>query len=473
MTLANRTLRAGTGRADITPPVGIAHVNWGARVHDRAEGIDLTLWATVLLLDAGDVRAAIVDLDTLLIPTADCTRLRALVAETIGTTLERVRLSFTHTHAGPPWSESRAGGQPGLPGMELVPAQRARTTDAIVAAARGAAAALRPARVASAHGTSDVSVNRRLKLPGGRVVVGRNPDGETDPTTTVIRIDDADGRALATIVGYGTHPIVLAHENRLISPDWPGTTKRVVESLVGGTCLVLQGCAGDQMPREALTGDVAAAARMGRLIGLDAARVALALETRPVTKRFDRVVESGAPLGIFADEALPERPAPLAVLSRKIALPVRDYGPVEALAAESDRRQAAMRGLDKATATQAEIASTNAMAKRAAMDAQWAKFSAGRREVEVELQAIRLGDAALVGVPLEPFARIGARVRAASPFAVTQLAGYSNGWEGYVPVAEAFAEGGYEAEWASPWSHDAAMALERAALDALAELARG
>ena len=39
-------LRAGVGRADMTPPVGIAHVNWGARVHDRAEGIDMPLYAT-------------------------------------------------------------------------------------------------------------------------------------------------------------------------------------------------------------------------------------------------------------------------------------------------------------------------------------------------------------------------------------------------------------------------------------------
>ena len=54
-------IMAGVGRADMTPPVGIAHVNWGARTHDRAEGIDLPLYATVLLLEQDGLRAAIVD----------------------------------------------------------------------------------------------------------------------------------------------------------------------------------------------------------------------------------------------------------------------------------------------------------------------------------------------------------------------------------------------------------------------------
>ena len=472
MSLANRTLRAGTGRADITPPVGIAHVNWGARIHDRAEGVDLPFHATVLLLDDGEAATAIVDLDILLIPTAESTRLRAIAAEAAGVAPERVRLSFSHTHAGAPWSETRGGAQAGLPGMELVPAWRQRVADAIAEAARAARAALAPARLAAGHGRCEVSLNRRLKLPGGRVVVGRNAQGETDPTLTVLRLDGEDGNPIATVVGYGTHPIVLAHENRMLSPDWPGTARRTVEQLVGGTCVLLQGCAGDQMPREALTADCAAAARMGRRIGVDAARIALALETRATRPRFDRVVESGAPLGLFADEPVDAAAPALAVVSRRIKLPVRDYGPVDALEAESARRAAAVAALDKSRATPAEIAATNAMAKRASMDAQWARVCAGAREVEVELHAIRIGDAALLGVPLEPFARIGQRVRAASPFAVTQLAGYTNGWEGYVPVAEAFAEGGYEAEWASPYAPEAAAALERAALDVLDELAR-
>jgi hypothetical protein len=469
--MTNR-LAAGVGRADITPPVGIAHVNWGARTHDRAEGVDMPFWATVLLLDDGESKAAIVDLDFLLIPTVDCRALRARVAEAAGVAPEHVRISCTHTHSGAPWSADRMGGQKELPGMDLVPAFRARLDAAIVEAARVARAAQRPARVAAGYGSSDVSVNRRLRLPEGRTVVAQNWDGETDPTLTVLRIDDLEERPIACVVGYGTHPIVLAHQNRQLSPDYPGTLKRRVEALVGGHCLFLQGCAGDQIPREALTGDLGAARRMGELIAIDAARVALRLRTARVARRFDHVVESGAPLGIWAEDREAGEAPTIAVASRTVELPVRDYGPADALAAEAEKRHAIVRDLDKSTATAEAIAAANYQSKRAAMNAHWARICAERRSFAVEMQAIRIGDAALIGVPLEPFCRIGIKVREGSPFKVTQFAGYTNGWDGYVPTEDAYAFGGYETEWATPYAPQAAEFLIGEAGELLTELAR-
>jgi hypothetical protein len=354
--------------------------------------------------------------------------------------------------------------------MELVPAFQQRIFAAVREAARGARAGQRPARTAAAHGTSDVTVNRRLQT-NGRTIVAQNWDGERDTTMTIIRLDDVDEKPIATIVGYGTHPIVLAHQNRLLSPDYPGTVKRTVEEIVGGMCLFLQGCAGDQIPREALTGDVGAARRMGKLIGLDAARLALGMQTRPTTRRLERIVESGAPLGLWVEDALPDRPIPLAVASRKVSLPVRDYGPPDALAAESERRAAAVRRLDKETASEAEIATANYQAKRAAMNAKWGRICAGNTSREVEIQALRIGDAALVGVPLEPFSRIGAEIRAGSKLPVTQFAGYTNGWEGYVPTDDEFAKGGYETEWATPYGKGAAGVLVAEARRIIAEIA--
>ena len=65
----------------------------------------------------------------------------------------------------------------------------------------------------------------------------------------------------------------------------------------------------------------------------------------------------------------------------------------------------------------------------------------------VEVQALRIGELAIVAVPGEPFAEIGVAVRKASPFAFTMFCGYSDGVGGdYVPTSEEYAFGGYEVE---------------------------
>jgi hypothetical protein len=467
-------LHAGTGREDITPPIGIAHINWGARTHDVAEGIHLPLWATVLVLKDEHTTLAIADVDLCVIRDADALALREVIAEAVSTTADHVRLSMSHTHAGPPFAFTEVGGHPEGPGMELVPAYRDKVRDALRQAARQAVLALRPARSAAGYGESDITVNRRLHLKDRkRTLVSQNVDGYTDRTLTVVRIDALDETPIASIVGYGSHPIILAHQNRQISPDYPGTLKRVFEKIVGGTCIFLQGCAGDQMPIEGLTGDLGAPERMGTRLAVDAARAALALRTRPVRPRFAGIVESGAPLGLWVDEEVAgAAPRGLAVVERIFSLPVRDYTDKDRRIAEAEALLAEVKAFDRAHGDPALLADLNYRQKRAVMNAKWAQMVEGRRTLEMEMQAMRIGDAALVSVPLEPFAHTGAVIRECSPFPVTQFAGYANGLIGYVPEAVDFPFGGYEVEWAGPFTEAAAEVLIGEAmitLDALAQ----
>jgi hypothetical protein len=65
------------------------------------------------------------------------------------------------------------------------------------------------------------------------------------------------------------------------------------------------------------------------------------------------------------------------------------------------------------------------------------------------VQAIRIGACALVGVPVELFAAIGA-VKALSPFATTFFSGYTNCVEMYMPTADVYPEG-YEV-WMTPFA---------------------
>ena len=58
-----RTIIAGAGRSDITPPVGSPHLNWGAATHQVAAGIDMELYSTALYLSDGASEVVLLNLD--------------------------------------------------------------------------------------------------------------------------------------------------------------------------------------------------------------------------------------------------------------------------------------------------------------------------------------------------------------------------------------------------------------------------
>src|SRR5438874_2161344 len=145
-------------------------------------------------------------------------------------------------------------------------------------AAAQAAKALRPVRTAAGVGHCEIGINRDLRVDG-RFVVGCNPDGFFDPEVGVIRIDEADGKPLACIVNYGCHPTVLGPGNKLASPDYPGSTRKIVEQVTGSTCFFLQGGAGNVGPIATFVSDAAVPRRLGTIPGLEAAKVYLALQT--------------------------------------------------------------------------------------------------------------------------------------------------------------------------------------------------
>ena len=70
----------------------------------------------------------------------------------------------------------------------------------------------------------------------------------------------------------------------------------------------------------------------------------------------------------------------------------------------------------------------------------------GRAELPMEVQALRLGDVALVAFAAETFSAIGHEVEQKAPAPHTFFVGTANGCIGYLATAEAHAEGGYEVE---------------------------
>jgi hypothetical protein len=64
--------------------------------------------------------------------------------------------------------------------------------------------------------------------------------------------------------------------------------------------------------------------------------------------------------------------------------------------------------------------------------------------MKARIQALRLGDLAIVSSPCETFTETGLAIKARSPFAQTFTISLGNGYNGYLPTPEQHRFGGYE-----------------------------
>jgi len=457
-------LLAGTGRTDITPAPGTPQGGWGAQTHQRGLGADLPFYATALVVKDAHQTVAIVDVDAIGFDPQWTQTILTAIVQLSGLPQSHIRLSCTHTHSGPNTFRIPViteGRDMILEYLEGLPLQ-------IAGAVWQAQQNLRPVRIAAGTGICDINLNRRQKTGDGQIVVGRNPDGPVDRTVRVVRIDDLDEHPVATLVHYACHPTTMGWQTQYATPDYPGMCKRVVEEQLGGKCLFLQGATGDIGPRLGFTGDLSIYRRLGHILGLEAAKVALNLDTLPREAKFAGLQASGATIALFED--VPAEPATpiLALSSRYLQLPLKTFPNPDDAEAEAATLRAEVAHL-RQHGTEAEIRAATARATQAGMRADRARLYYGRTYIDWQLQAIRIGNIALIAIPGEPFTETGQAIAAGSPFPHTLFSGYTNGGFSYLPVRSAYAEGGYEVE-TSPFAEGAAELVVREALAMLRDL---
>lgn len=458
-------LLAGTGRADITPAPGVPQGGWGAQTHQRGLGADIPFYATALVLDDGAQQVAIVDVDAIGFDLEWTDRIIAAIETLSGIPRERIRFSCTHTHSGP--NTFRLGTI--SEGLDMVLSYLDGLPHRIAGAVWQAQRHLQPVRVAAGQGACNIGVSRRFAVPGGGMAVGRNWEGKVDPAVRVVRFDSIDEQPVATLVHYSCHPTTMAWQNQLFTPDYPGVVRQVVEREVGGTCLFLQGAPGDITPRRGFTGDTRVYRRLGTILGLEASKIALNLETLPRRERFTGVLQSGAAIALYEDEPVEPATPDLRVISRIVDLPLRTFSPPDQLEAEAATLRAELNRL-RGEGEAEQVRAATARATQAGARAQNARLYYGKGTIGWRMQAIRIGDVALVSIQGEPFNEISRRVAAGSPFSHTLFSGYSNGGFGYIPERIAFEQGGYEVE-STPFSPDAADAVVAEATRILHDLA--
>ncbi len=460
----NNPLRAGVGRRCINPPPNIAHGGWGAQKHEQAEGIDMDMWVTALALSDGKTTAIVLDVDIQIITNQRGDEIRAAVSKATGLPLQSIRASATHTHSGPvpykSWIEK---------GYEMVAPWFENVARWSAEAASEAMANLQSVEVRAGRGECHINTNRRTVAPDGKLFLGVNPDGACDHEVIVVRFDAANSNLLATLVNFTCHATIMGPPNRLITPDYPGAMKRVVEQAVGGKCLFLQGSAGDQGPVQGFIKDTSVYKNLGGILGLEAAKVAMELKSIPAKHKFREVIPSGAPLGSYDVEFPAMRGTPVQVVDKEILVPLREGLPEKKPAEQKlnhwqEKLKAAREKRDEAAITEATY-----MARRADIQLRMADDFGGKTSAGVRTHFITFGDFVLVGCNIEPFCEIGMAIKKQSPFPVTFMCGYTNGRMAYMPTADEWTRGGYEVE-NSPFGQSAAEVLQKEILATLASL---
>jgi len=446
-------IRAGVARADVTPPVGIAHAGWIPQEHDRAAGVDLPLQATALAVSDGDRTTVTVHIDVVLLLPDRAISARKRIADRTGVPESNVRLSYSHTHSGP-----IVGWESWIEGAEMMDPYFDLLEHHLTGVAAEAVDDLQPARVAAGTGHSEIAINRRFERPeDGRMIVGRNPDGPVDHEVGVLRFDTVDGEPLAAVANYACHPITVGPDNDLITPDYPGVVRRTVEEWTGATCLFLQGAAGNVGPiRGVAKNGIDEYKPLGRRLGSEVARVWWSLDPRGRDERYVETLESGAPLAVYEyDENIPDRP--VTVKSREIELPTRDLMDPEEARSQYEKRREELQRLRSDGADDEAITDATFRAKRAKQDEKIARQFGHEETHPIELQIVALSpDVALVAIPGEPFVKTGMEIKAESPFEHTMFSGYSNESRvAYLPTARAHDEGGYEVR-VTPFAPEAA-----------------
>jgi len=218
--------QAGAAKVDITPPIG--HAMWGyAARHDApSQGVLDPLQARALVLAIGKDRIAVVSLDLGRAPTRQSmATIRTRTRTEAG--IEHLFIIASHTHHGPVLELDNWP----TPKNSYVRQLESKLGDVIIQAAMN----LKPARLGIASKETTLNRNRH----------SRRPDKPVDHELLVLRIEDTDDKVIAHAVNFAAHPTMLDASLRKFSADYPGAMAAVVEKETGGSCLFLQGAAGD------------------------------------------------------------------------------------------------------------------------------------------------------------------------------------------------------------------------------------
>lgn len=348
-------LEGAASKVDITPDLATEKVwiaGFGATGR-KPQGVHDRLYARLLVLREGGRTVAVAAFDVLGLYLGDTEDIRALW--TRGDPSKTLFVHATHTHSGPD-TLGLWGPFIGVSGLNH--AWQSRVDRLVADELARLEASLRPATLSGGAGTLD---------PRGLCRDSRDPQ-VIDPSLAVLRVKDARGKAIATVVNWSCHPEVIGRANKLLTADYPGPLCARVEEKTGGACVFLNGAIGGLMTPDTEKETFEEAGRIGAAV----ADAALALKAAPGAEK-----------------------SALAYRSERVLVPVENSRYLLFLHALT-----AGHPLRRADGT--PIASWRAWGL-SLRHALFGLSDADRPRVETEVSVLDLGPARLLGMPAEIF----------------------------------------------------------------------
>jgi hypothetical protein len=431
--------------------MGIYHRMWGAATHDRATGVHRPLTATALAFQAAGAsaprdRQVVVAVDHCLFWGREMDGLLRELLRRTGLVAEEVVVAFSHTHGAGLMGTERVD----LPGGEMIPPYLDELALKLSGIVDEACRSLQPAEVVYGTGRCALAAHRDYwDEKNGLFVCGYNPGGPADDAVLVARVSDAAGRPLASLVNYACHPTTLAWQNTLISPDFVGATRQVVEAATAAPCVFLQGASGDLGPREGFVGDTEVADRNGRQLGYAALAALEALPPAGTRFAYTGPVVSGATIGTWAHVALTPAQRERQRLWRRrrwtVELPYRD-GLRTGEQAQAERAQWQQEEEKARQSGDAERArDCRAMVERMT---RWRTRVAALppgRAFPLPVTLWQMGDALWLAVEGEHYQILQGALRARCPGVPVVVMTLANGSRcAYLPTADAYGRGIYQ-----------------------------
>ncbi|MFH0965899.1 MAG: hypothetical protein V2A58_18020 [Planctomycetota bacterium] len=412
------------------------------------------MYATAVVFRCAERAVCLLSLDVTIVTARWSRSIRQTAADRFGIDPGAIVVFATQTHSAPPLGHFMLDDDfPPLP-ANLEYLRGGETSYYEYAAGRAveaignAVSSMVPVRIGVGSTVRDgIAFNRRAVTRDGTVTTPqlftkrelplgptqiRHIEGPIDPEVEVLCARDDSGTPVVALLHYTCHPTHVGYEDSgAISADWPGAWAQAMRASLGDSCiaLVLNGCCGNINPIPPFQPDAAPDhRRMARILGEAAGDVV------------DRM-----------DFAQPDR---LDWSLRRVWLPLKPPDPQRLHAA--DEMLAAY--------PQPPVLGSDPLS----VDSCWLG-AASVRSVELirqrapsllyEMQAVRIGDTALLALPGEPFVEGQLAIKIASPAYNTFVVHCATQYVGYIPTLEAHRRGGHEVDF-SYWAKLAPHALD-------------